>query len=273
MAEVHLPPVLVDVVPVGIRADLPVGAAVQVHHRRELEDHLVAQRAGRGVIGHDETQSALHDVRRPGLPGMLAGLEPDRLLAGVGHVRVGDRHHRDVAALHRLADRLDNGAGKLPQVGQEPCQIVRRVWRNVRDPDRVPLRPKPERRLLLLGVPFNRRKVLPMMPVIAEDRHDVRPHRAGARLVVVLADEIRKRQRHVLAADVIHAEVIPGRLPVPAALVLLAQDVAAERGFAEPLDPAQRCAFEVQVEGDSFGRGAGGDRAQEGDDGGDTPDR
>src|SRR6185312_16367239 len=116
--------------------------------------------------------------------------------------------------------------------------------------DRVLLRPKSQRGLFLLLIPLHRRKMLPMLLVVAEHRSDVRPHRTRARFVVVLADEIRKHHRYVAARDVIHAEVVPARLPVPAALVLLAANVAAEMGAVQPLNLPERGAGEVEIEDD-----------------------
>src|SRR6185312_1519093 len=128
------------------------------------------------------------------------------------------------------------------------AQIGWCVRRDMRDPDRLLLRRELERRLFLLDIEMNCRKMLPGAAVIAEHRDNVRPHRAGARLVVIFADEIGERDGDLLSGDVIHAEVVPGGLAVSAALIFLADDVATESRVINSLDSAKRGVFEIQIE-------------------------
>ena len=96
----------------------------------------------------------------------------------------------------------------------------------------------------------------PVFAVVAGDREDAGPHRAGAGLAVVLAHEVGQGEGEVAIPGTVDPEEIPARLPVPPVLVLLALHVAAERGLADRLDLAQRAALEVGVEADRLRLGA-----------------
>src|SRR3954447_23009768 len=118
----------------------------------------------------------------------------------------------------------------------------------MRDPDSIALRMKLQRRFLLLVVPIHRCEMLPVLAVIAEEWDRVRVHRHRAGLVVVLADKIRERERHLAITHVVHAEVVPVRLTIAPALVVLALHVTTECRIAEFLDFPKRGTFETGVE-------------------------
>ena len=125
-----------------------------------------------------------------------------------------------------------------------------RVRGKMGDPDSIMLGPKVERGLLLDVVPGHFRKVAPVLVVVAENRDRVGGHRACARLVVVLADQVGQGQCDVAVLHFLHAEVVPVGLAVAAALVVLARDQAAKSILAERLDLPQRASLEVGVEED-----------------------
>ena len=146
---------------------------------------------------------------------------------------------------------------------QEAGQSAGRIRWLVGDPDGVVLGTDPDRGLLGAVVPGDLGDRPPVFAVVAGDREDARPHRAGAGLAVVLAQEVGQGQDEVAVAGPVDPEEVPARLPVAPVLVLLALHVAAERGLAEPFDRAQRGALEFGVEADGVRLGCGGHAGEE----------
>ena len=99
-------------------------------------------------------------------------------------------------------------------------------------------------------VPAHCRKVPPVLAVVAEDRDRVGVHRAGARLVVVLADQVGQGQREVKAGHSFHPKVVPVRLAISPSFIKLALHGTPESTSAQRLDLAQRSPLEVGVEED-----------------------
>src|SRR4029434_8553468 len=97
-------------------------------------------------------------------------------------------------SLTGLPDAFNPNKRRFVQWLEQTEQTRMGVGRNMGNPNPVPLRTKLQRGLLFLVVPFHRREMFPMFVVVAEDRDGIGVHRTSARLVVVLAHEVRQRK-------------------------------------------------------------------------------
>jgi hypothetical protein len=181
---------------------------------------------------------------------VLPRLQPDRFLLVVRLLEIGHRDQMQVAPLDGFSNYFDSNTRGAVQLLEQPKQTGMGVGRDMSNPNPFVLRAELQRRFLLLVVPIHRREVLPMLVIIAEHWNGVGVHRTGARLVVVLTDEVRQRQRGFAVLHAIDAEVVPVRLPVAAVFVALAFDVTTKLGITELLNFSQRPTLEVLVERD-----------------------
>ena len=109
VAKVHFVPVAVGIEAVDVESRQAECAAIDGDHRRKNANIVFAQWRASGVSETAKRSAAFGDVRRAPLPGMLAGLQPNRLLICIRFGKIGHGDQHQVAALHRFANHFDAG--------------------------------------------------------------------------------------------------------------------------------------------------------------------